>query len=52
MANLDVIIGPGMYLILLGAKYWYLVLAIIGVVVATGLILRNKKKQKDKEEKR
>ena len=50
MANLDVIFGPGMYLMLLGIKYWYLVLAIVSVVAATVVILRKKKKKLDKEE--
>lgn len=49
MANLDVIFTPGEYLITLGIRYWYLLLAIVGVVVATALILR--KKKKDKEDK-
>ena len=49
MANLDVIIGPGMYLLLLGVKYWYLVLAIIALVITTVVILKKKKKQMDQE---
>ena len=50
MANLDVIMGPGMYLMLLGIKYWYLVLAIAAVVISTVVILRKKKKKMDKED--
>lgn len=50
MANLDVILHPAFYVLYFGAKYWYLVLAIIGVVVSTIVILKKKKKQMEKGE--
>lgn len=50
MANLDVILHPAFYVLYFGAKYWYLVLAIIGVVVSTIVILKKRKKQIEKGE--